>query len=341
MLIRLKGTPDGFNTEQSERLHIDCAKEGYRASNKKEYTDQMVRYLTRQEYIHSFASYLSWLEDVAEGVPEPIEDENEDPLSLPPELPATKASEDETEAIEAESGLTWRIAKKIPLPHTPVQYLIKEHGAADIVPALTKYLQENVPQCRVTPTEHDQYDVYKKITADIPSIQRLTNETIRDVIRATPAVNAKGRKKGEPAHFDCLLVHDKPDAEDVGLQGYRAARIRVIFRLPQYFRCNELLAYVEWYTPFSKPIMPLRMSEVTYSMRNGSRVGAVIQVASIRRSCHLIPKFGKPSRQVDRRVSAPWTSDTILDQHSRFFFNSQFSLDMFQFCDGDYELVEE
>jgi hypothetical protein len=33
--IRAKGTCDGFNTEISERLHIDLAKSGYRASNKR------------------------------------------------------------------------------------------------------------------------------------------------------------------------------------------------------------------------------------------------------------------------------------------------------------------
>jgi hypothetical protein len=33
--IRSHGTADGYNTEASERLHIDYAKEGYRASNKK------------------------------------------------------------------------------------------------------------------------------------------------------------------------------------------------------------------------------------------------------------------------------------------------------------------
>lgn len=42
MFICLKGTTDGYNTEQSERLNIDCAKYRYHASNKKDYTDQMV-----------------------------------------------------------------------------------------------------------------------------------------------------------------------------------------------------------------------------------------------------------------------------------------------------------
>jgi len=43
--IRFLGTADGYNTEGSERLHIDLAKVGYRASNKKEYIRQMTIWL--------------------------------------------------------------------------------------------------------------------------------------------------------------------------------------------------------------------------------------------------------------------------------------------------------
>ena len=39
--IRSHGTADGYNTEVSEKLHIDNAKEGYCASNKKDYIKQM------------------------------------------------------------------------------------------------------------------------------------------------------------------------------------------------------------------------------------------------------------------------------------------------------------
>jgi len=39
--IQSRGSADGFNTESLERLHIDYAKEAYRASNKKEYVHQM------------------------------------------------------------------------------------------------------------------------------------------------------------------------------------------------------------------------------------------------------------------------------------------------------------
>ncbi|EUC53469.1 hypothetical protein RSOL_002760 [Rhizoctonia solani AG-3 Rhs1AP] len=58
-LIRELGTPDGYNTETSERLHIDFAKLGYRASNKVNATKQMALYIQRLEAIDMHATYLS------------------------------------------------------------------------------------------------------------------------------------------------------------------------------------------------------------------------------------------------------------------------------------------
>jgi hypothetical protein len=39
--IRALGSTDGYNSESPERLHIDFAKEGYRASNRRDYIEQM------------------------------------------------------------------------------------------------------------------------------------------------------------------------------------------------------------------------------------------------------------------------------------------------------------
>ena len=57
-LIHSKGSTDGFNTEL-ECLHIDCAKEGYCASNKKNYTQQMIKYLTHHEYSLFFITFAT------------------------------------------------------------------------------------------------------------------------------------------------------------------------------------------------------------------------------------------------------------------------------------------
>ncbi|KAG8706845.1 hypothetical protein FRC09_002177 [Ceratobasidium sp. 395] len=57
-LVKKLGTPDGYNTETSERLHIDFAKMGYRASNKVNATKQMALYIQRVEAIAMHAEYL-------------------------------------------------------------------------------------------------------------------------------------------------------------------------------------------------------------------------------------------------------------------------------------------
>ncbi|KZV98693.1 hypothetical protein EXIGLDRAFT_566152, partial [Exidia glandulosa HHB12029] len=56
--IRNLGTADGYNTEASERLHIDYAKIAYRASNRRNYTKQMTRWLSRQKAVDRFDSHL-------------------------------------------------------------------------------------------------------------------------------------------------------------------------------------------------------------------------------------------------------------------------------------------
>ncbi|KAJ7886278.1 hypothetical protein B0H13DRAFT_1628019 [Mycena leptocephala] len=56
--IRSHGTADGFNTENSERLHIDLAKSGYKATNRVKYTRQMTVWLRRQEFVNG--TYLQW-----------------------------------------------------------------------------------------------------------------------------------------------------------------------------------------------------------------------------------------------------------------------------------------
>ncbi|QRV83755.1 plasma membrane ATPase 4 [Ceratobasidium sp. AG-Ba] len=57
-LIRMLGTPDGYNTETSERLHIDFAKMGYKASNRVNAIKQMAMYIQRVEALAMHEEYL-------------------------------------------------------------------------------------------------------------------------------------------------------------------------------------------------------------------------------------------------------------------------------------------
>lgn len=56
--IMLFGTTDNYNTEQSERLHIDFAKDAYRATNRKDEYPQMTAWLERREKIQNHVAYV-------------------------------------------------------------------------------------------------------------------------------------------------------------------------------------------------------------------------------------------------------------------------------------------
>ena len=52
---------DGYNTESSEQLHIDYAKDAYQASNKKDYLRQMTVWLGWQEAVAQFTAFQDYL----------------------------------------------------------------------------------------------------------------------------------------------------------------------------------------------------------------------------------------------------------------------------------------
>jgi hypothetical protein len=59
-LIMDLGAPGGFSTELPERLHIEYAKTAYKATNRKQYLQQMCAYLSKCEAIAAFSGFLTW-----------------------------------------------------------------------------------------------------------------------------------------------------------------------------------------------------------------------------------------------------------------------------------------
>ncbi|KAL0955348.1 hypothetical protein HGRIS_001597 [Hohenbuehelia grisea] len=58
--IRLFCTTDNFNTEYTERLHIDFTKDAYRATNRKDEFTQMTTWLERREKVHRHGQFIAW-----------------------------------------------------------------------------------------------------------------------------------------------------------------------------------------------------------------------------------------------------------------------------------------
>ncbi len=60
--IREAGSMLQYSADQTERLHITMAKEPYRATNRKDFPEQMSRNVDRQDKVQLFTVFLEWLE---------------------------------------------------------------------------------------------------------------------------------------------------------------------------------------------------------------------------------------------------------------------------------------
>ncbi|KAG9077624.1 hypothetical protein FRC06_008799, partial [Ceratobasidium sp. 370] len=70
--IRELGTPDGYNTEAPEHLHIEYAKEPWRTSNKVRPLKQMITHIQRLEAVRIHRTYMNkWLKMTTGWEPEP------------------------------------------------------------------------------------------------------------------------------------------------------------------------------------------------------------------------------------------------------------------------------
>ncbi|KAJ7796672.1 hypothetical protein B0H14DRAFT_2390413, partial [Mycena olivaceomarginata] len=72
------------------------------------------------------------------------------------------------------------------------------------------------------------------------------------------------------------------------------------------------LAYVEWFSPFTSHPEPPHLLYKIYRSLDGA---TIVPVDNIRRSVHLLPKFGPVAPQ-------EWTSSNVLDFCYTFLVNS-------------------
>ncbi|KAG0692303.1 hypothetical protein DFH29DRAFT_985826 [Suillus ampliporus] len=275
--ISLFGAADGFNTELPERLHIDFAKEAYRASNKRDYEQQMVLWLQHQEAVFSRGRYLDWLlQEPAGGMDSrshSISDSDSESDSTSEESEAAI-----TRATPANKFAATHILAKTPShPHQSVQNLVHAHGATDFLPALQSFLDTNLPDNTLIPGDHDRFDIYCQVVVVTPPAFQVSEVPMCRRVRATPEKLASGRKPGIPARFDMALISVGPRTSHLHtLDGLRVGQVRAIFTLPRQF--GEY---------------PRALAYVSRSTRQLRRNAAVIHVDDIVRPCHLIPKMGE------------------------------------------------
>ncbi|PSR80800.1 hypothetical protein PHLCEN_2v6602 [Hermanssonia centrifuga] len=330
--IEKKGALDGYNTKLAERLHIDFAKEGYRAGNHRDYIANMTKWLQRQEAANLRKDYLDWLhqEEAAAASlkkkvgscvdgPEGDESDNEE---------NTIDKRQDLRFLPSKNPRLYRIAIKCPFPRMALGVLEQAHGACKFLPALTAFLKLHFPQTTSSlPTRLTRYHIYKQLKMEQPWNRYVASSVSFDKIRATAAVPAHGRSWFVPQHLDTAIIIEDPSVYNTklkgSLNGLRVGRVRVIFELPAEYDClSHPLAYVEWFTPFGRVENNTRMLQVSRSTRNRKQNADVVTVDRILGACHLV---GKTGLEIDRS----WGSENVLETATVFFVNPYLTIDCF------------
>ncbi|KAF7370020.1 hypothetical protein MSAN_00632000 [Mycena sanguinolenta] len=313
-LIPLFGSADGFNTESPERLHIDYAKNAYRASNRKDYLEQMTVWLQRQEAVARFSTYLDWahpkptpaLPQLLTASASTAASTSAHAGNAPDSLSAAGASSAPSTPADKDSVvISRRHLSMAKLPSTrPVSASHisspEGHNATRFIPALINFL--GLANSRFTPRPFDMFGTWKRISFELPHIPEIGQRHRTNLVRATaPAPpNPSQRKAAAPACLDFALIRTgeaNPFTLGTALEGLRVAQVKVIFQLPSYYPAkpgSPPLAYIEWMTPLRTPDTLDGYYHLTRSTRQNLPYAEIITVDRIVRNVMLIPqKWGQ------------------------------------------------
>ena len=203
-LIKYFGTTDNFDTQYTERLHIDLAKDAYAATNHKDEYEQMTTWLDRRERVLRHEQYIKWR---LGGARDPMRVNREPPsLDTPPEL---------------------LIAKHPSLAAVPLERLQDLYGASFFKVALRRFisyannrnqtrqqLENSLWRIRLPFTRLPVWHVIKFAR---PDASPGTHSMVSDSIHVQPARHDKHQQL-IPGRFDTALINDGTGAEN-GIKG--------------------------------------------------------------------------------------------------------------------------
>ena len=201
--IELFGTTDNYNTEYTEHLHIDLAKDAYRATNHRDEYAQMTVWLERKEKILRHQSYLEWCHG--------------NNLSIPTCQPSMAFN-----GVLMLTKFPSRMA-------VDLDEIVAKYGAVFFLEALRRYIvlsKHSGPQ--LTPNQLERAILYTKLPfTSVPVYHKLkfttpantgrTKHLTLDAIYVRPE---RQSKKGliVPARFDTALVNIGSGGE-TGVEG--------------------------------------------------------------------------------------------------------------------------
>ena len=314
----LFGAVDNYNTEQSERLHIEFTKNTYQATNFKEGLKQMVTWLERYEAMHQRVPFM----ELHKG-------NSTLSTQLPVHYPFIQ--------LRLHPFLTMHPLER----QISFTGLASQYGAIDFQDALTDFIVQHnylelsvnaacrradntlLPFQRVSAFHKIKFSTYKGPVADKKTI---------DVIHVQPeARNSRGTIN--PSRFDTALVKN----------GSRIAvvQIQLVFQLSTSVASSVFLpscpaspshfVYVEWFSAPSTPSPSHGMSQISRSYgSHGCRTATIIPLTDVCRSVQLFPVFGLVAPQ-------QWQGATVLKECQNCYINPFVDKHMYQ----DFSLISE
>jgi hypothetical protein len=187
-LIELFGTIDGYNTENTERLYIDLAKDAYNATNHKDEYWQMVLWLERKEKIIRHSKFMKW------------------------RISDRQISQSEKILPSMERHWILKMTKHPSVKAVTINSLISDYGAIHFREALARYVAitanpgltqvqlERAAEQFILPTK--TLSIYHRIKF----IDLKTSQTA-DAVHVQPAKTLRHNRKMQ-ARFDTVLVND-------------------------------------------------------------------------------------------------------------------------------------
>ncbi|KAJ3752644.1 hypothetical protein EV360DRAFT_54847 [Lentinula raphanica] len=330
--IRLFGTTDNYNTETTERLHIDFAKDAYRASNHKDEYAQMTKWLERREKINHHSNYVHWQVN-ANLLGSPCPSTNAC-IGERYDFPGAQRTLSDMECVLSQKLTTHPTLKSVSLAKLADSSLAG-YGAVDFEVALKRF----IVQFRHPALPANLVDEYAAFVVlpfrSLPVWHKikfvndeLFGKNTLDSISAHPRRFNSDGQVTQTSHFGTALVRVKGNSDDMIediAKDTRIARVRTVFSIPEdkldtLFPPNcpppKYLAYVEWFTKFGAN--PERHSGLYRIKKQVSATGtiasSIIPLENILRSAHLLPKWGGA-------VPAHWSNENVVDQAPSFLLN--------------------
>ncbi|KAK7031890.1 hypothetical protein R3P38DRAFT_3313820 [Favolaschia claudopus] len=308
--VQFFGSFDNCNTETTERLHIDLAKDAYRATNRKDEYLQMTLWLERKEKIVRHAKFVRWR---CAGSPAPA-------------------------ATISWSPPNFLQHRHLQMTKFPSAYGVKldvlttKYGASFFREAFARFVvgfkDPRLSSAQIEAATEDFFLPFQSVSAyhkikfwnEDPFGRPDTSDAL-DVVHVKPGyLNRQNRIVG--GRFDTVLVNIS-DGQHFGVTGYRVGQVRVVFTLSDRVldsiftdknmeRPPRYLAYVEWFSKF--PRTPDSNHGMYKISRPADRIASIIPVSDIRRTVQLFPQFGPVAPR-------EWTSQNVLELCNKFYVN--------------------